>query len=211
VILETPESLPLGPGECQTVRDYASLLDHGVRLGLEARAHAGGTLPAIVERTLGDGRVLDVVDLSTDQPRVPDEVVYSRLFGPGSHNMWQFDDAELRRLDRGTDDVKSVAYAFHGVRMYADAARFLTFRRTGKFPPATSSRGLASFEEVLAPDVRLPATREALLGAHGWKVFDLDDRTRAHVSEVLRALPDREYPSLEDLLTAAGRQFELRG
>lgn len=36
-----------------------------------------------------------------------------------------------------------------------------------------------------------------------WKVFDLDDATRVHASEVLRRVPDRPYGSADDVLKAA--------
>lgn len=209
VILETPESLPIDRGECETLRDYASLLDRGTRLGLEARAHAAGSLPPLLERTMIDSEILDVVDSSNGAPRVPGDVAYTRLFGRGTHNVWQFDDTELRAIDRATDTAKVVAYAFHGVRMYKDAARFLTFRRTGRFPPATDSTGLDSFAEVLAPDVRLPAARDDLVRDQGWKVFDLDRGTRAHVSEILVKLPDRVFSSVPEILEHAGPVFGL--
>ncbi len=211
VILETPESLPIDRGECETLRDYASLLDRGTRLGLEARAHATEGLPSLLQKTMIDSEILDVVDASKGAPRVPGDVVYTRLFGRGTHNVWQFDDTELRAIDRATDDAKVVAYAFHGVRMYKDAARFLTFRRTGRFPAATDSTGLDSFAEVLTPDVRLPATRDDLVRDQGWKVFDIDGETRAHTSEILVRLPDRVFSSLPEILEHAGPVFGLGG
>jgi uncharacterized protein YecE (DUF72 family) len=203
VVLQAPESLPIDRGECETLRDYASLLERGTRLGLEPRAHAGGILPAVLERTMLDSAILDVVDVSKGPPRLVGDVVYTRLFGAGTQNIWQFDDAELRSIDRATDEAKAVAYAFHGVRMYNDAARFLTFRRTGRFPAVTSSTGLDSFVEVLATGLKLPASRDELVRDQGWKVFDLDRETRAHASKVLAKLPDREFSSLSEIRTAA--------
>jgi hypothetical protein len=146
-------------------------------------------------------RVLDVVDLSQDRPRVADEAVYTRLFGPGPANVYQFDDAELREVDRTSGDAVRAAFTFHGVRMYSDAARFLAFKRTGTFPSVTSARGVASLEEVLRPDARFPATREELERDHGWKVIDLDDRTRAHAATMLGKVPSRRYEDLVDLVS----------
>src|SRR5439155_1719765 len=144
----------------------------------------------------------DVVDLSQGPPRIPDEVVYTRLFGPGPANVYQFDDAELRAIDRASGDAVRAAFTFHGVRMYTDAARFLTFKRTGTFPPATSARGPASLEEVLRPDARFPATREELEREHGGKVVALDDRTRVHAARWIENLPAGVYTSLADVLSA---------
>src|SRR2546430_12194390 len=47
----------------------------------------------------------------------------SRLFGPGPHNVYEFDDDELRSIDRAGQDAVRAAFTFHGVRMYKDAAR----------------------------------------------------------------------------------------
>lgn len=204
VVLETPASAPLGHQEADGLRDLVALAGPaGPRIGLEARAHVGGPLPPEVRKAMEDLRVLDVVDLSRARPRVADSVVYSRAFGKGEHNVYEFDDEELRAIDRAGRDAVEVVLAFHGVRMYRDAARFLTLTRTGTFPNATGAVGLASLGQVLREDARFPSTRAALLHDQGWKVFDLDNVTRAHASEVLRALPDRTYDSADDVLDAA--------
>jgi len=202
VILETPPGLPLRAEQVKGLRDLVGLATDGPRIGLEARAHRSGPLPAAVQRTMEDLGVLDVVDVSRMAPRIPDDTVYTRLFGPGPHNLYQFDDDELRQIDRAGQDAVRIAFTFHGVRMYKDAARFATFKRTGVFPAATSARGVASLEEVLWPDATFPATRKALLRDHGWKVVDADDHTRVHASHLLGALPDRTFRSLDDVIDA---------
>lgn len=207
VILETSATTPIGPREAEALRDLAGLAAPGVRIGLEARAHAGGPLPPELRKTMDDVRVLDVVDLSRERPRVADEAVYTRLFGKGEHNVYEFDDNELREIDRAGRDAVEVAFTFHGVRMYKDAARFLAFKRTGRFPQATSAVGLDSLGEVLREDARFPATRDDLVAHQGWKVFDLDAATRAHVRTVLAQLPNRTYADLGEVLGAAHSQF----
>jgi len=201
VILETPPDLSIGSDECDGLEDLAAMGAPGTRIGLEARAHRRGPLPVALARTMQDKGILDVVDLSQAQPRVADDVVYTRLFGPGPHNVYQFDDRELREIDRSAGDAVRTAFTFHGVRMYQDAARFLTFKRTGAFPAATASRGLASLEEALRPDVRFPTSREELVRDQGWKVIDLDPDRRVHASELLETLPARVYRDLPDMLS----------
>ncbi|MGQ0797275.1 MAG: DUF72 domain-containing protein [Methanobacteriota archaeon] len=204
VVLETPASAPLGAREADGLHDLVALAGPGgPRIGLEARAHVGGALPPDVQKAMEDLRVLDVVDLSRGRPRVADAVVYSRLFGKGEHNVYEFDDEELRSIDRAGRDAVEVAFAFHGVRMYRDAARFLTYRRTGAFPIATGAVGLASLGAVLREDSRFPSTRDALLHDQGWKLIDVDRSTRTRAREVLRRLPDRTYESADDVLEAA--------
>ena len=201
LILETPPGLRFDAVQVAGLRELAGMSGDGLRLGLEPRAYRQRKLPEALRRTMGQDRVLDVVDLSQGPPRIPDEVVYTRLFGPGPANVYQFDDAELRAIDRASGDAVRAAFTFHGVRMYTDAARFLTFKRTGTFPPATSARGPASLEEVLRPDARFPATREELEREHGWKVVALDDRTRVHAARLIEKLPARSYTSLADVLS----------
>ncbi len=202
VILETPASAPFGRAEAEALRELATIVPEGTRLGLEARAHADGPLPGPLARTMDDLGVLDVVDLSRSGPRVDADAVYTRVFGKGEFNAYEFDDEELRELDHGGRDAVTVAYAFHGVRMYKDAARFLAFRRTGVFPPATGSVGVESLAEVLAPDARFPATREELRRDHGWKVVDLDPARRAHADLYLAQLPVGTFLRLNEVLRA---------
>ena len=202
VILETPASLPFDAAELEGLRDLAAMVPHGSRLGLEARAYSGRDLPTPLRRAMEDGGVLDVVDLSQSGPRVRDETRYTRLFGPGPHNVYEFDDAELGEIDRRGRDAVRVAFTFHGVRMYSDAARFLTFKRTGAFPQATPSRGLSSLEAVLAPDARFPSSKDDLVRQHGWKVIDLDDHTRAHAVRLLSALPRQTFRNVGEVVQA---------
>ncbi len=204
VILETPASLALEPEQRDGLRDLGGMVDRGTRIGLEARAYRRGSLPPSLHRTMADGGILDVVDVSQTKPRVAAEMMYTRLFGPGPHNVYEFDDDELRDIDRAGRDAVRAAFTFHGVRMYKDAARFLTFKRTGGFPAVTASRGRASLEEVLRPDARFPASRDDLLRAHGWKVVDLNERTRAHASVILSALPDRTFRSVSEVIRNLG-------
>ena len=211
VILETPPGLPFDRDQVDGLRELAGMTDREMRLGLEARAHRMGPLPGPLRKAMMDLRVLDVVDLSQTKPRVADDTVYTRLFGPGPHNVHEFDDEELREIDRTGRDAVRVAFTFHGVRMYKDAARFLTFKRKGSFPAATSSQGLASLAEVLRPDAAFPATREDLVREHGWKVFDVDPTTRAHAQGVLGALPPRTFAGLDDVLAALAETRVLRG
>ena len=205
VVLETPASLPLGPEEVAGLRDLVAMADDRPRIGLEARAHAGRPLPVGVRRAMEDGGVVDVVDVSRAAPRVTTDVVYARLFGKGERNAYEFDDEELRAIDRAGRDAVEVAFAFHGVRMYKDAARFLTFRRTGRFPQATEAVGLGSLEAVLREDARFPSTRAELVARQGWKVVDLDASTRAHAGEILSRLPDRPFGDLREVLEASAQ------
>ncbi len=200
LILETPATLPLGQEQADALRDLAAIVPEGVRIGLEARAHRDGPLPAPLARSMQNLGVLDVVDLSRSAPRIESDALYTRVFGKGAFNAYQLDDEEMREIDDQGRDAKTAAYAFHGVRMYQDAARFLTFRRTGAFPPATASVGLDSLAEVLATDARFPMTREELVRDHGWKLVDLTASRRARAGDLLSRLPQVTYADLDEVL-----------
>ncbi len=205
LILETPASVPLDRQALDGLRELAGMVPDGCRLGLEARAHADGPLPPAAQSILEDLGVLDVVDLTRAEPRVEQDTVYTRIFGKGEHNKYELDNDELQDIDRARGDAKTAAYAFHGVRMYKEAARFLTFRRTGSFPPATGSVGLASLAEVLAPDAVFPADRGSLVREHGWKVVDVTAERRDHAVAYLARLPEGTYLDLRAVLQALER------
>ena len=203
LVLQTPPDLVLGGKEAAALKDLAAGMAGRVRIALEARAHEARPLPVSVASALRDVGGIDVVDLSKgDAPRVESEILYTRLFGRGEHNAWEFSDAELREIEakaRGHGGDRMV-FAFHGVRMYKDAARFLSLERTGSIPPATRRVGIDAVQEVLAPDVRFPATRENLLDRHGWKVVATEGRGNVHAAEFLRRVPGRTIPSMADLV-----------
>ena len=205
LILETPASLAFEQAQLDGLRDLSAMVDGRTRIGLEARAYRQGSLPADVRRAMRREGILDVVDVTQMNPRVADECVYTRLFGPGPHNAYEFDDDELRSIDRAGKDAVRAAFTFHGVRMYKDAARFMTFKRTGTFPSATDQQGLASLTAVLRPDARFPTTKDDLVREHGWKVFDLNEHLRAHASVVLSALPDRTFRRLDEVVRELAR------
>jgi uncharacterized protein YecE (DUF72 family) len=137
--LLTPPSFDFGE---EDIRNLTALLDtaslEGVPLALEARAYTGRDLPGGLKKLLEDRGIIHCVDLSKEDPQVDCDVLYTRLFGKGYHTVYQFSDEELLELyDRGNSrDYKKALFTFHGVRMYADAGRFLTYSRTGRFPTA---------------------------------------------------------------------------
>lgn len=141
------------------------------------------------------------VDLSLNQPRYENKILYSRLFGKGDENVYEFDDAELKDIAKkatGPKLEKSIL-AFHGVRMYRDAARVKSFVEKGFFPKITSGVGVDSIKEILSEDARFPATTTSLVRDQGWKVYQDEEEVRK-LSTVLEKLPEASYTNLEDLI-----------
>ncbi len=56
----------------------------------------------------------------------------------------------------------------------------MRFIKKGELPPVTSSYGLDSLKEVLQ-DAVFPMTKNELVKKHGWKLIDIDSKTRLPV------------------------------
>ena len=172
---------------------------------------SGGTAVALEFRGMRpSGEVFDFmkesgaihsVDLSNSEPRYEGRVLYSRLFGKGEENIYEFDDRELKEIAKKASAPKfeKSILAFHGVRMYRDAGRVKSFIEKGYFPKITSGVGTESIREVLSEDARFPTTKSRLLKDQGWKVFQ-DTYEVRKISTVLEKLPEGEFYSLNDLM-----------
>ncbi len=142
------------------------------------------------------------VDLSNGEPEYPGRIMYSRLFGKGEENIYEFDDSELREIASRASQPKfeKSILAFHGVRMYRDAGRVKSFVEKRYFPRITNGVGIDSIRETLSEDAKFPSTKSSLLKNQGWKVYQDTDEVRK-ISRVLEKLPDGEYRSLDDVLS----------
>jgi len=150
------------------------------------------------------------IDPSHDEPRYQSKILYSRLFGKGQENIYEFDDRELKEIRKKASEPKfeKSILAFHGVRMYKDAGRVKSFIEKGYFPKITSGVGVDSIREVLSEDARFPTNKSNLLRDQGWRVFQETGEVR-RISTVLEKLQDGEYNSLDDLLTQLRSQQGL--
>jgi uncharacterized protein YecE (DUF72 family) len=173
------------------------------RIAVEFR---GGEPTDDTLKTLQDHDAVHSVDISRQRPRVESSILYTRLFGKGKQNIYEFDDNELQDIAAkasGPKFEKSIV-AFHGVRMYRDAARLKTFLNYGKFPSLTGQAGLESLGEVLSEDTRFPTSKSRLVDEQGWKLFDMtaDERVRARV--FLERLPEKTYTTIDEVLSSIG-------
>lgn len=197
LILEIPRSVRL---DVDTVTSFFASADlKGVRAGVEIRGRANKSC----YKAMQDLGLIHITDLSREEPKYYDsELTYSRLFGGGGHNIYQFDDQELIEINDRAEKASSkrVMLGFHGVKMYTDGARLKAYRATGKMPKVTGSLGIESLREVLAEDARFPATREEIIAMQGWKLFDFSPTKRMRVAEALRHIPNRKYQNLEELI-----------
>ena len=204
LVLETPARYIFGQEEVDRARDFFSSSNlRGVRLVWEIRA----PITAVVTAFMQDLGIVHSVDLSKEMPSFKADVVYSRLFGKGKHNMYQFTDDELVEIGQKSDSAgsKIVALSYHGVRMNTDAARFLKYKKMGEFMPATQFTGVDSARAVLSEDAQFPYSKAKLIEHQGWKVIDLTLSKRVHLSELLAHIPEKTYKSIEEVTSELGR------
>jgi Protein of unknown function DUF72 len=171
------------------------------RIAVEFR---GGEPTEDTLQSLQDRDAVHSVDISKHHPKVESSLLYSRLFGKGKENVYEFDDSELQSIAAKASSPKfeKSILAFHGVRMYRDAARLKIFMDSGRFPSLTAQVGLESLGEVLKEDAEFPATKNQLVSLQGWKLFDRTSEQRARVGNVLQKLPERTYATLDDVLAS---------
>jgi len=201
--LQTPPTFQPTETNAELIRNFFSSADlKGVRVALEIRGGKRPINPDLV-KMMQDYNMIHCVDLSKDEePAYKSDILYSRLFGKGPHNIYQPTDEELGRIDRkaSREDHKTVAISFHFVRMYKDAARFKIYKQTGKFPMVTKSTGLGSLMEVLREDAKFPSTKTELIRHQGWKLIDLTKGERVHASYMLEKLPEKTYNSVNEVV-----------
>src|SRR5438132_6426509 len=171
------------------------------RIAIEFR---GGEPTRDTLKILHDHNAVHSVDISTEDPKVDASILYSRLFGKGKENIYEFDDSELQSIATkasGPKFEKSIL-AFHGVRMYRDAARLKTFLNSGKFPSLTEQTGLESLSEVLSEDATFPTSKSRLVEEQGWKLFDMTAEERVRARVFLEKLPEKTYTTIEEVLSS---------
>ena len=206
LVLETPKSFD----PIKAINRLKNLLKkvdiRDIRIAWEPRS---GWLPKAVEEAI-KLKLIPITDYSIREPPYDDEeIAYTRLFGKGRHNVYQFTDEDLIKIKERAERRRSkkVYLSFHGIRMYLDAARLERFIKKGELPRVTKSYGIDSLAEILI-DAKFPATKEELVRRHGWKLIDIDEKTRVPASVILKQLRRKNYRSLEELLRELRMRFE---
>lgn len=197
--LMTSASYVLDDVRIRQAKDFFSTVNlKGVRLAWEVR----GPITAKLVNLMQDFEIVHSVDLSREEPAYESDMVYTRVFGKGKHNVYQFTDEELLEIDQKI--LKSAAriaiVTYHGVRMSSDAARFKKYKETGKFLPITAYTGVDSAKAVLQEDAKFPSSKAELVEHQGWKVIDLTTDRRVHLSDLLSKLPEKTYNDVQDVI-----------
>lgn len=195
--LLTPRSYIFDHEQIRHAKDFFSSIDtKGIRLAWEARSQKTAKLVKLMQ----DLNIVHSVDISKEDLGDSD-AIYTRIFGKGKHNIYQFTDKELKEIDKKIVDAKArmALVTWHGVKMTSDATRFKKFKETGKFLPVTAYTGINSVRAVLSEDAKFPATKTELLHHQGWKVIDLTTTTRTHLSDLLSKIPEKTYNNIQEV------------
>jgi uncharacterized protein YecE (DUF72 family) len=201
LVLETPASYAINQEEAKQARDlFSSFNLRGLNLVWEIRA----PLTKVALDLMHDFNMIECVDLSIKTPSVESDIVYSRLFGKGKHNIYQFTDDELLTIDHEVENInpRIAAFSFHGVKMNMDAARYMQYKKTGKFIHITDFIGVDSARAVLFEDTPFPISKSELIEIQGWKVIDLTLDKRVHLAKLLANIPDKTYNSIDEVAGA---------
>ncbi len=198
LVIQTPPSF--NPDEkLKDIRDLFSSIDFGsIKLAWEIR----GRIAQDTIDLMHDIGIIHCTDIAKEMPSTDSDILYTRLFGHGEHNLYQFDAAEMLDIDTKIREknLKKAYLTFHGARMYKDAARLKVYQKSGAFPNVTKTKGLESLKSVIEEDAKFPATKNGLIEKQGWKVFDLTENEHVHASMMLERLPDRKYSSAEEVI-----------
>jgi len=184
--------------EIVQAKDFLSTINlKGIRLAWEVRSRMTPKLVSMMK----DFGMIHSVDFSREQPAFRSDTIYTRLFGKGEHNIYQFTDEELEEIDQKIVKAEAtrVLVSFHGIRMNTDAARFKRYAETRTFIPVTAFTGIDSVKAVLQEDAEFPSTKNQLIKHQGWKVVDLTSGKRVRLSELLSKLPEKSYHSVQEV------------
>jgi uncharacterized protein YecE (DUF72 family) len=123
LVLQTPAWLDLAKlpeGILPELLD--SVRSRSLRLAWEVRSAISPSMLSLL-RLRG---VVDIVDLSRSAAGPSGDILYSRLFGLGRHNLYRFTPQDFERIEERavSSGAKKAYFAFHGVAMYVDALRF---------------------------------------------------------------------------------------
>jgi len=206
IYFQTPASFHYTKNNVKKIQDFfSSINSKTIRPVLESRDSEPLTENFV--DTLKELDIVHCVDILKEvEPCYKSDVIYTRLFGKGYHNIYQPLDSELENVYRtcSREGTKKAVIVSHSNRMFKDAARFKIYKETGEFPQVTRSTGVESIIEVLSEDTIFPVTKKDLVDQQGWKLFDLLSHKRAHIADVLNDLSEKTYYGIRDIIQELG-------
>jgi len=129
LVLQTPPNLRVDGSKVEEVSRILRNLDSGsIQAFWEVNAPMNGGSRRRLENEMLERGITPVVDLSRQDPPEGAKILYSRLFSSGG---LEYTDSQIRAIHEkiSRSGAEKVVLAFHGVRMYKDASRYLEFIR----------------------------------------------------------------------------------
>jgi len=203
---QTPPSFNYDEKNIETVKDFfSSIRQNKLRIALEIRGKT--PFKSRLFNTLQELDIIHCVDLLKGiEPAYFNNIIYTRLFGKGSHNIYQPLDNELKEIIEvfSQKGIKKAQIITHSMKMFKDAARLKIYNETGKFPMVTKSTGVDSLTEVLREDAKFPSSKTDLVNHQGWKIIDLTSTKRVRASDLLEKLPEKTYNGIVEIVQTLG-------
>lgn len=200
IVLETPPSLHVNK---DLIRVFVEKVCHEDYYYIfEFR---GGASNYAIEYMSKKDNLVYSVDISrADPPYYNPDIMYSRIFGRGEDNKYQFTKKELRHIHRKAVNtpVKEVILSFHGVRMYADAGKLRFYLLYKDFPANKPPYGLEAVKRELEKDMKFPAAKDEIIRHEGWKVIPLNEKEDVHMGNILSWLPPGIYKNADEVVEA---------
>ncbi|MFX0132221.1 MAG: DUF72 domain-containing protein [Candidatus Hodarchaeota archaeon] len=204
LVIQTPTNFLSNSQNLKNAADFFANVESPVSLVWEVRGYQKyPQLRSELLQIFSEYDITHCTDISKNVPIYTTNMVYSRIFGLGKQNMWQFSDDEIKLLHNQVKNLreetkeKRVVLSFHTMRMERDAARYQEFSNNNILIPATDSVGLKSIMDVVKEFNKFPISKEELIEAHGWKIVDLTPNLRVRASQLLEKLPNQKFPSFE--------------
>ncbi len=203
LVIQTPEKFLKNPKNLKNATNFFSKLESPINLIWEIRGYEKyPKMESELLQILSEYNLTHCTDVSREMPLYTTSLFYTRIFGQGNQNMWQFDDQEIKVLHDRVENTRrksDVVVSFHTMRMERDSARYQEYSKNQTFIPATDSVGLDSILDVIKEYNKFPISKLELLEAHGWKVIDMEKDVRIRASKILEKLPNRSYPDFKTI------------
>jgi hypothetical protein len=198
IVVETPYNMKYDDQRVHAIKDLLGSLNlDRTRIAWEMRNEKKP--PRALVNLMIEYNLIHCADLSREEPLFESDQIYTRLFGKGKHNIYQFSDQELLEIESRITrrEYKRVRLSFHGIKMYKDALRYKMFKEGKNFPSITKYTCLEPLRAVLEEDTRFPSTKQELIESQGWKIIDITKDKRSHAADLLRQFPEGKYLGID--------------
>ncbi|MHA1650812.1 MAG: DUF72 domain-containing protein [Candidatus Helarchaeota archaeon] len=204
LVIQTPHNFrPTAKNLRQADKFFSYFKDTSFELIWEPRGEdwLSGPIKEKLSEILSKNKVTHCTDISRSLPLYSANIAYTRVFGKGQRNQWQFDDEEIRLLhERALELPGSATYVtFHTQRQTHDAARLKAFDETGRLINTTGKYEINSMMVAIDEYRKYPITKQELLAAHGWKIIDISENKRIRAQKILEKLPNIEFKTKNEL------------